>query len=334
MRRSVMGLIAFVGVLTFGIGAPRAEPLKIRQGWVNLTSILAPIVFEKKDLMTHYGKTYVVEPMHFASSSAQLTALAAGDLDITVGGPITLAHAIQNAGLTDIRVIADGFQDGVDGYFSSRYLVRADSGIKTIEDLKGKVLTSNGLGGTMDIVIRAAMAEHHMVAGRDYTIVEAELAAQNAMLLEGKVALISSMPPFAYDPKIAGKTRVLFTMKQIMGRSQMTILFARESFLKKNHDAITDYFEDAQRGVHWFLDPANRQAMLDLAARVTKRPRESYARYLYTKDDYYHDPKMLPNVAAIQHDIDTLHKLGYIKSDFDVKKYTDLSFVDAAAKRN
>lgn len=328
----VAALAALAGMAAVLPGAS-AEPLKIRQGWVNLTSILTPLVFQKKDLMKHYGVSYVVDPVHFSSSSAQLTALAAGDIDIMVGGPITLAHAIQNARMDDIRVIADGFQDGIKGYFTTRYLARANSGIKTIDDLKGKILTSNGYGGTMDIVIRAAMAEHHMEPRRDFTLVEAGLATQNAMLLQGKVDLISSMPPFTYDPAIKGKTETVFTMEQVMGPSQMTVIFSRAGFLAKNHAALADYFEDARRGVHWFLDPAHRQEMLDIVARATKQPKERYATYLYTHADYFHDPRLVPNVAAIQHDIDTLHKLGYIKASFDVKKYMDLEFVEKAAPK-
>ena len=321
------------GAVILGGSARAAGPVTIHQGWAVITTIMAPIVFEKHDIMKHYGVSYVVEPTHFASSSAELTALATGDIDIMVGGPITLAHAIENAGMTDMRIIADGYQDGIDGYFSSRFEVRNDSGIKTIEDLKGKALVSNGLGGTMDVVIRAAMAAHHMVDRKDYTLLEAELSAQNAMLLSGKVDLISSTPPFTYDPELSAKAHPLFTMKDIMGASQMTVLFARSGFLAKNRAAMVDYFEDVQRGVAWFLDPANRDAMLAIVARVTKQKPQHFANYLYTKADYYHDPQVRPNLAAIQHDIDTLHALGYVKAPIDTKKFIDLSAIDAAEKR-
>jgi NitT/TauT family transport system substrate-binding protein len=330
--RSIPGALV-AGALALAGSAHAAEPLKIRQGWAVITTILAPIVFEKNDIMKHYGVSYVVEPIHFASSSAELTALATGDIDIMVGGPITLAHAVENAGMTDMRIIADGYQDGIDGYYSSRFEVLNDSGIKTIDDLKGKALVSNGLGGTLDVVIRAAMAEHHMVDKKDYTLLEAELSAQNAMLLGHKVDLIGSTPPFAYDPELLAKAHPLFTMKDIMGASQMTVLFARAGFLAKNRAAMVDYFADLQRGVAWFLDPANRDAMLAIVARVTKQPASRFANYLYTKADYYHDPQMRPNLKAIQHDIDALRSLGYVKAALDTKQFVDLSAIDAAEKR-
>jgi NitT/TauT family transport system substrate-binding protein len=42
---------------------------------------------------------------------------------------------------------------------------------------------------------------------------------------------------------------------------------------------------------------------------------------------------MIPNLAALQSNVDLTHELGFTKASFDVKKYTDLSIVEEAAKR-
>jgi hypothetical protein len=42
---------------------------------------------------------------------------------------------------------------------------------------------------------------------------------------------------------------------------------------------------------------------------------------------------MLPNLEALQRNIDMTHELGFIKSSLDVKKYSDLSPVKEAASR-
>ena len=41
----------------------------------------------------------------------------------------------------------------------------------------------------------------------------------------------------------------------------------------------------------------------------------------------------MPNLAALQKNIDMTHDLGFTKASFDVRKYTDLSLVEEAAKR-
>ena len=64
----------------------------------------------------------------------------ANEVDIALLAYSSLALAIQNAGMEDLRVIADEAQEGVDGYYTSPFMVRKDSGIDKVEDVKGKVI--------------------------------------------------------------------------------------------------------------------------------------------------------------------------------------------------
>lgn len=328
-------LAALAGVvIAAGLGGARAdEPLKIRDGWVSLTNALTPLVFQNKAVMKHYGQSYVVEDTHFQGTSAELTALAAGEADIVTLGNSTLAIGVENAGLADLRVVADGFQDGVDSYFSSRYMVRNDSGIKSIEGLKGKVMATNVIGGALDLALRVMLRQHQLEDKRDLTIIDAEFATMVPMLLAKKVDLIGIVPPYVYDPKLDAAAHTLFTMHDAIGKSQMIVLAARQPFLDKNRAALEDFFEDDLRGIAWFMDPANRDAVIALVARVAKQPPERFAGFMFTKRDYYRDPLGQPDLDALQHDVDTQFRLGFIKTALDVRKYADLSFVEAAAKR-
>src|ERR1700722_12949605 len=199
MRPATAIGLALAGVLAASVAAARAdEPLTIRHGWVALTNTLSPLVFLKPDVMQHYGKSYVVEATHFQGTSAELTAIASDQIDIITLGNSTLAIGVENAGLADLRVIADGFQDGIEGYFSSRYMVRNDSGIATVEDLKGKVLATNVVGGSLDLAMRVMMRQHKMEDKRDYTAIDAEFPNMPPMLLQRKVDLIGIVPPWVY----------------------------------------------------------------------------------------------------------------------------------------
>jgi hypothetical protein len=42
---------------------------------------------------------------------------------------------------------------------------------------------------------------------------------------------------------------------------------------------------------------------------------------------------MLPNLAALQKNVDLTQELGFVKGKVDVKAYADLSMVQEAAKR-
>jgi sulfonate transport system substrate-binding protein len=113
----------------------------------------------------------------------------------------------------------------------------------------------------------------------------------------------------------------------------MIVLAARQSFLEKNRAALNDFFEDMLASLRWFHDPRNHDEAIAVVSRVTKQPPERLGAYLYGKDDFYYDLNGKPDLAALQNNIATLRALDMIKGDVDVKKYTDLSFIEEAAKR-
>ena len=69
-------------------------------------------------------------------------------------------------------------------------------------------------------------------------------------------------------------------------------------------------------------------------ANFTKAPPERWQSWLFEKHgDYYRDPNGIPNIDALQSNIETVRDLGFIKSSIDVKKYVDLSLVEEATRR-
>jgi ABC-type nitrate/sulfonate/bicarbonate transport system substrate-binding protein len=324
---------SLVALALCGAGAPAAEPVKIRAAWVVGVANWPSILLEKKDLARHLGKSYTLETVRYAGTPLMITAMATGELEIGNLAYSSLALAIENAGLDDMRVIADEFQDGVAGYYTNEFFVLNDSPIKTIADLKGKVLATNAVGSAVDIAMRAMLRKHGLEDKRDYTVVEAAFPTMRAMLMEKKVDLIPGVVPFSFDPELRKNARVLFTQKEAIGTTQMIVWAARKGFLDKNRAAMADLMEDVLRIVRWYVDPANHKEAVEIAARFTKQPPERFDPWLFTAKDYYRDRNMLPNLDALQANIKTQKELGFLKSDFDVRKYSDLSIVEEAGKR-
>jgi NitT/TauT family transport system substrate-binding protein len=316
------------------VGSAHAgEPVKIRIGWVVPITDWALFMVEKRDLLRHAGKTYVLEPVRFASSPTVITAMAGNDLDIGNLAFSTLGLAIENAGLHDLRVVSDLFQDGVAGYYSNEFLVRRDGPIARVEDLKGKVIATPGAGGAIDIAMRVMLRRHGLEEKRDYTMIEAPMPAIKAMLLDRKVDLAPGVPPFSHDVELRANSRALFTQRDALGRTQMIVLTARKAFLEKNRAAMIDFLEDNLRVARWCLDPANHDEAVRIAAKLTKQPPERFAGWLFTRDDYYRDPDMRPDVAALQANIDLQREAGFLKQPLDVRHYLDLGLIEEAARR-
>jgi sulfonate transport system substrate-binding protein len=313
--------------------AQGAEPVKIRGSWIVAPSDWAPLLPEKPELMKHNGKSYVFEPMRFQGTPAVITAMANNELELGNLAFSSLALAIQNAGLDDLRIVGDQFKDGVEGHFTNQYYVLKDSPVQKVEDLKGRIVATNAAGSAVDIAMRAMLRKRGLEDKRDYTVVEAPFPTMKAMLLQKKTDLATFVPPFAFDPELRQNGRLLFGQKEAVGTTQMTVWVVRKGFLDKNRAAMLDFLEDSVRVARWYLDPKNHDEAVQIAAKVTKLKPELFADWLLTGKDHYRSPDLLPDLAALQANIDVQRDLGFLKGPIDVQKYADLSVVREAAQR-
>ncbi len=333
MRLAKIALMTAAAALIGAASAARAaDMVTLRVGFVVPISDLPSLLMEKKDLARHLDKTYHLQVSRFAGTPPMVAALASGAVDIADLAFPTLPIAIQNAGISDLRVIADGFQDGVAGHYSNEYMVLTDGPIKKVADVKGHVVATNATGSGVDIAMRAMLHKAGLEDKRDYTELEAPFPTMRAMLTEKKVDLIPAVLPFALDPALRKVAHTLFTSKDAVGISQFTMWTARADFIAKNRAALVDFMEDSLRILRWYLDPANRKEVMEICARLTKAPAERFT-WAYSDKDYFRDPNLLPNIAALQRNVDLTRDLGFIKASLEVAKFSDLSLAQDAAKR-
>jgi sulfonate transport system substrate-binding protein len=325
-------LFATAGLIAFGIAAARAEPIKIRVGWVNVPGQITPILFEHPGIAKHHGKSYTLEPIRYPGSSVALTAFAAGELELANLTFTQVPTAIVNGGLTDLRILVDEFRDGVAGYDTIQYMVAKEGAINKVADLKGKVVAVNAIGAGTDIFMRVMLRKHGLEYPRDYTIIEAPFPTMRAMLADKKADLVIGVKPFTEDPNFKANGRTLFTQTEAVGPIDMVFLTGRESWIKKNRAAVVDFFEDFIAATRWYIDPANHQKAVEIVSRFTKIP-ASNLQWAFTKSDFYRDPNLRPDLTSIQRGVDLLKEFGFIRASVDVPKYSDLSLVDEAAAR-
>ncbi|MGH6671812.1 MAG: ABC transporter substrate-binding protein [Xanthobacteraceae bacterium] len=279
-RQFGLGALATSTALATAAGprpAQAAAPVRIRVGWVVVPASSAPLVLAKKDLLHHFGKSYVAEAFHFEGTPPVITALAAGELEV---GPLafsSFALAVQNAHMTDLRVICDEIQDGVPGHGTNQFMVLKNGPIKKVTDLKGKVLATNVMGSAVDIAMRAMLKRSGLEANKDYTIVEAPFPAMRAMLAEKKADLISAVPPFSLDPNLTAIADTLFTQKDAFGITQLTMWTARTGFIQSNRAALVDFLEDVVRAIRWYTDPKTTRKPSPLWQSSTKRRRPAWS---------------------------------------------------------
>ncbi len=328
-----IAVIPFLSLCLISAGAAMAgEPLKIRIGYGEAPAVITPLLFQKKNRLRHHGKSYVADLIHFRGTTAQLQAFGAKELDVGYMAFGGLTHAILNANL-DLKVVSDVSQWGVPGYLGPVYVVLEGSGIKAPADLKGKTLAVNVFGAGVHSALTAMLTKSGLKEKVDYTVVEVRFPAMEATLREKKVDLVTMIPPFYYEAKGHGGVHDLFTAGDAMGRIQALFNVARGEFLEAHRAALVDFFEDYLRALRWFLNPANRPEALQITAAFLKRPVAVYEGFAYTPKDYYRDPGALPDLEALQRNIDQLVELGILPRRIEVKEHADLSILEEARRR-
>ncbi len=126
-------------------------------------------------------------------------------------------------------------------------MVRQDSNINSVPDLKGKVLATIGIGTGAHTGMLATLHKFGLQDKRDYTLIETPFPTMKAMLKEKKDDLISVTAGFAADPELKAMAKTLFTQKDGMGPSALSFWAGRSGFIEKNRAAVVDLLEDDVR---------------------------------------------------------------------------------------
>src|SRR5262249_14844301 len=150
---------------------------------------------------------------------------------------------ILNGGV-DLRIISELGAWGSKGHQGPEFIVLDDGQIKSIADLKGKVVAVSARGSGFHYAMLANLKKAGLEDKKDFTIVEARLPAMEAMLREKKVDMVIGTIPFLTQMRAKGNVRTLFKPEDAMGDVQSLLNVARTEFLAQNRAAVTDFLED------------------------------------------------------------------------------------------
>jgi ABC-type nitrate/sulfonate/bicarbonate transport system substrate-binding protein len=325
-RRSLLALAPAMlapGAL-FAPGLSRAQNVeKIRIG--THVSISAHLFMQKKpEILKNFGKSYDVEWVRFSGSGDAMPALVAGKLDACLATPFPMANAL-NQSHVPVTIVHQLLSFGFDGYYDDFTVVRADSGITKVADLKGKVFGVNAIGGTVDQGVRIIARKNGLNPDRDLTIVEARPPFLATMVRDNKIQAATLFQPFFEEAMTKGDLKILYKTSDIYGGPTDYVFMAfDDKFLKDKPKAVRDYIEDYLIAVNWALD--NRAEAVRIYAEQWKLPLPVVDSYLLTKKDYLvrRDGKL--SAKYIQPVVDALAANGFITA-FDISKYLDLSYL-------
>jgi len=322
-RRAFTLAAGLCAALAIAGTASAQEKVKIRIG--THISISAHLFMQKKpDILKNYGKTYEVEWVRFAGSGDAMPALVAGKIDGCLATPFPMANAI-NQSRVPVLIVHQLLSFGFDGHYDDATVVRADGGIKTVADLKGKTFGVNAIGGTLDMGVRIMARKAGLNPDKDLTVVEARPPFLAGMVRDNKIQAATLFQPFFEEAMGKGDLKVLYQSSDIYGGPTDYVFMAfDEKFVKAHPQALRDYIEDYLRAVNWSLD--NRADAVKIYAEEWKLPQPVVDSYLLTKKDYLVRRDGRVDAKHIQPVVDSLAANGFIQK-FDVAKYLDLSYL-------
>lgn len=176
----------------------------------------------------------------FQAGSGVVEALRSGTIDIGCSGPFPAMKAFAKSG--DIVLLCGAATGGTE-------LVAAKGGpIKSLKDLKGKVVGVNQPGSTVDSMVRYNLIQAGLQPDTDVRIIEIAPGEQAAALKGGEVAAVAAPAPWPSVVEAAGGAPLL-DWKKILdnGTYSAGSFYTTKKFADEHPDLIKQFLTANQK---------------------------------------------------------------------------------------
>src|SRR5215468_7312057 len=326
MTRTVAIALAAITSLVGSAAAQQAwaqQVPTIRVGWTIPAEESKYWMMRRPGQFPELGKSYKVEWVQFQGTAPMVQAMAAGALDCSTQGVLSLAQGAIQANL-ETYIVAQHVGERP-GSFSVYWAVKDDSPIKTIADLKGKSVGTNVFGSGILGPMFMLLKRNGLDPEKDIKLVETGFPASEDAIRSGRVDVGVLNQPFAARAESKGGLRKLFSLADQQANIVHILEVCRKEFVDKNPDLAKNYVRDLTAGMKNTL--ADRTETLKVVNEVIKVPVEVLDTYLLKSNDFAREPGAAPNFAGIQAMFDTYADTGMIKQKLDVSQFRHPSIV-------
>ena len=330
-RMLVVAMIALAGSMLLSTPAVAQVPTLRVQYIVptdQLVSLFDVPAFQQ-NVTKNLGKRYKLELSRAQGTPFLVAAMAAGEADITFLAYNSFASAVIKGVVPGgVTIIAGDFYDSDPDYYNFQWLARADSGINTVQDLRGKKIGVLAIGTGADATTRLMLKKTGLDPVKDVTIVEIPAPAMEEAVRSKKVDAGFFASFFYYRAMAAGGMKTVFDSREAWGTPYVfSFIVARNDYLKKSPDAVRGFLEDYVALLQYVQKPENRDAVIDLVAAQFKAPKAVLQQFYLTRKDMYRraDARFVPE--DLQHAVSRLHELGFLERDVPVAQYVDNSYL-------
>ena len=310
-------IISFIGIL---LSPPTAifsaeTPLKIINVAVPAVSLLQAPLFTALDAGAF--KKYGMEVRYVVTGARTIQALVGGSVQFAQGVSSRTVPAAVLAG-ADTVLIAN---------FSDKLLFTMHSApeVKSLQDLRGKVVGVSGIGGSTDFATRLALREAGLIPEKDVAIRGVGGVPETVAALKAKVVQAGTLsPPSSFVAQKAG-FKMLFDMSSLGVDYISSGLGVKKSAIASNRHEVKQFLMAMIEGAK-ILTSDEEFALRVLGKHTRISDREilkqsySYLRPYFLKVPY-------PSARAIKDTLDILSKEIPRAKDADPEEFIDNSVV-------
>jgi ABC-type nitrate/sulfonate/bicarbonate transport system substrate-binding protein len=297
-------------------GGPPDEPVEIRMGWGIPAEEIKYVMMEYPQVAKNMGTWYEVDWQEFAGTALGVQGLAAETLDCATVGGLSVANGLDQG--ADIVILGEFIEERQPN-FSTAWMVRKDSGIDSLEDLRGKTVATSAVGGSTDYIQDFYIKEQAgLEPDKDYKKVEVPFGQMQETLLSGRADVGLFPQPFYGAINATGEVKTIFRLTDQIEPFVQLLNGCRRSFVEDNEEVIRKFQEDWTRVAQWVADPKNRDKVIQASAASTKIPAEVLEGFLLTKQDFFRPENGAVNVDGIQEEWDFFRERGGIEQDLTV----------------
>jgi ABC-type nitrate/sulfonate/bicarbonate transport system substrate-binding protein len=319
MRAITTKLMALAAVLMSQAPAFAAETILMGTTGRSSAQQWPIFIAQKKGFFAENGLT--VDLVAAQSSSAIVQQLTAGSVNLASGGLADPLRAIdKGAPVTLLRVETQ----------VPPYSVYGKPGLKTLKDLKGKLISIGGVKDITRIYLERMMAPNGLKPN-DYDLVFAGTAAARfAALASGAVDATILVPPFSFKAEGEGFSN-LGALSDYVTDMPFTGYAANTAWAKSHKPALVGFLKGVAKGVDFFNDPQHRTESIDILTKEAGTERGDIEKSY----DYYAKIKIFDRVGLVEGSqvkvlAEAMKSLGDLEGSTDVSRFVDPEIVELA----
>jgi len=199
------------------------------------------------------------------------------------------------------------------------YSLLAKSSIKSIKELKGKIVSVGGAKDITRLFVERMLEKHGIKPGEFDMTFAGATSARFAALQAGAVDAAILTPPFNFHAQSAGFTRLGDTIEYT--DMPFAAIATNMNWASANKSAVEKLIRVYNQSMAWLYDPKNRSEAVDILIRVSKIKKDDVEKaYDFLIGGKYFEPTGKVSKSRVNKLLDALKSLGDVPNDFKVEK--------------